>query len=437
MTNLHFNTLKRHGPGLLLLAVISGLFVMAIPPAQAQMAQEHVFYNFMGYGWQPPDGENPTANLIVDGNGNLYGTTQVGGANNWWGTVFKITPGGQETVLYSFTGGIDGAVPAAGLFRDVQGNLYGTTVSGGAATYGTVYMVTPAGAESVLYSFQGANAGDGKNPWGNLFRDAGGNFYGTTCEGGSTGNGAYPNGYGTIFKLSPNGEGGYNETVLYKFTGTSGKQKDGWCPRGGLIRDANGNFYGTTIAGGNGPCFYGCGTLFEFSRVDAAGNYKEMLLWSFQNAGFDGSTPYGDLVREPSTGKLYGTACQGGHWGSGTVFVYSPWAGVTALHSFGNGADGSCPMAGLIQDANGNLYGTTSAGGAFGLGTVFEFTNPTNPTPPPVEVVLWSFRGAPDGADPEGALLLDSNGTLWGTTFSGGSGLDPQKITCGTIFSIP
>ena len=200
---------------------------------------ESVLYSF-GTGI---DGQNPYAGLIQDASGNLYGTTLYGGTNNL-GTVFKVTPAGVETVLYSFGTGTDGQYPRAGLIQDASGNLYGTTMQGGTKNKGTVFKVTPAGVETVLYSF--GTGTDGQTPFAGLIQDASGNLYGTTFEGGT-------NGLGTVFKVTPVGV----ETVLYSF----GAGIDGQTPYARLIQDASGNLYGTTFQGGTN----GLGTVFKIS----------------------------------------------------------------------------------------------------------------------------------------------------------------------------
>src|SRR5271157_830687 len=244
--------------------------VLAPGSAQAQTYTESVLHSFPG----SPDGANPYAGLVRDAQGNLYGTTVNGGAQAK-GTVFKVDATGNETVLYSFTGaGGDGASPTGLLVRDAQGNLYGTTVFGGASGKGTVFKVDATGNETVLYSVTGAG-GDGANPEAGVVQDAQGNLYGTTAYGGAgnCSNGSFY-GCGAVFKVDTTG----NETVLYSFTGTGG---DGAEPAG-LVRDGQGNLYGTTSAGGDLACRApaGCGTVF---KVDTTGN--ETVLYSFTGTG--------------------------------------------------------------------------------------------------------------------------------------------------------
>ncbi len=326
-----------------------------------------------------------------------------------------------EKVLYSFQGGNDGIASAAGLIEDNTGNLYGTTLWGGGGDIcgtgygcGTVFKLAPDGTESVLYAFQGGN--DGALPTGKLVVDGAGNFYGTAGGGA--------NNDGTIFKLAPDG----TETILYAFQGGN----DGVAPVGGLIADKKGNYYGTTEVGG-APC--GCGTVFEL-----ASNGSKKVLYSFQGGG-DGANPVAGLIAD-KTGNLYGTARVGGNLncfsgGCGVVFKLAPDGTESVLHAF-QGSDGEFPTASLIMDSSGNLYGTTEWGGggnvcSFGVsggcGTVFRVT------PDGTESVLHSFQGGSDGANPEGGVVMDKAGNLYGTTSAGG-GTSCKGSGCGTVFKL-
>ena len=309
------------------------------------IGQETVLHSFTN----SPDGALPEAGVVRDRAGNLYGTTVIGGSSNS-GTVFMVDPIGKETVLHSFTNSPDGASPEAGVIRGEEGNLYGTTVSGGAFGYGTVFKLETTGKETVLHSF--TNSPDGAGPDAGLVRDKVGNFYGTTHGGGAFG-------YGTVFKLDATGE----ETVLHSFT-----YSDGAFPDAGLIRDEAGNLYGTTSGGGLVCGLHGCGTVF---KVDPSGN--ETVLHSFTNTP-DGAGPYASLVRDKA-GNLYGTTLNGGAFGPGTVFKVDTSGNETVLHSFTNSPDGAGPYGGLVRDKAGNLYGTTEEGGASGHGTVFKLTS--------------------------------------------------------------
>jgi uncharacterized repeat protein (TIGR03803 family) len=312
----------------------------------------------------PSDGGNPFGTLIRDRVGNLYGTTAYGGIYSGdcfsgCGTVFKLSPTGEETVLHSFTGWPgDGANPLAGLTADSAGNLYGATYVGGSGCAnqgcGTVYKITPAGVETVLYSFTGG-AGGFAPGFVDLVIDSAGNLYGTTFYGGDlTCLGSNRQGCGVVFKIDPTGQ----ETVLYTFTGGV----SGGYPRAGLARDSLGNLYGMAMAGGN-QCYL-CNLVF---KVDPAGNETVLYLFTPEE-GSDGSTSA--LLLDPA-GNLYGTTLYGGSSGDGNVFELSSQGVYTSLHDF-HGTDGSSPSS-LLRDSVGNLYGTTTFGG-LGWGVIFKIT---------------------------------------------------------------
>ncbi len=388
-------------------------FTASAPSAHGQTFT--VLHSFKG----GTDGESPDAGVVRDAAGNLYGTTEYGGGNTCFsgdscGTVFKVDTTGKETVLHSFTGGADGAFPLAGLILDAAGNLYGTTEYGGDLTCnsgvgcGTVFKVDTTGKETVLYSFTSGTDGAGK-PIAGVIRDAAGNLYGTTSQGG-------PFSSGTVFKLDTTGK----ETVLYIFTGGRGGT-DGYYPDGALIRDAAGNLYGTTQLGGN----YSFGTVF---KVDSTG--KETVLYRFRG-GSSGDQPVGGVIMDKA-GDLYGSTQGGGTSFDGTVFKLNPVGNKTVLYSFGSGTNGSLPVAGVIGDAAGNLYGTTAYGGAFNSGTVFKLDKTGK------ETVLHSFTGGADGALPVAGLVRDAAGNLYGTAIdSGDSGsLCTVVYGCGVVFKI-
>jgi uncharacterized repeat protein (TIGR03803 family) len=353
-----------------------------------------VLYNFTN----TPDGGYPESKLALDTLGNMYGTTLYGGVHSR-GSVFTITPTGTETVLYSFTGGADGNVPVAGLVRDIKtGNLFGTTLYGGASGNGTVFQVTPSGTETVIYSFKGGT--DGANPYSSLVR-AGTTIYGATNNGG-----AY--GYGTVFKVTSAGK----ETVLHSFN-SAFPILDGAYPYAGLVLK-NGILYGTTRYGGASNL----GTVFSITQKGA-----ETVLYSFKGGSTDGSYTYAGVVFDKS-GNLYGTNYSGGIANAGTVFELTPGGVETVLHSFvRDGADGINPYASLIFD-KGNLYGTTLQGGPANIGTVFEIT------PAGVETVLYKFTGGTDGSSPYAGLVLGKNNTLYSTTYQGGTS------NFGTVFKL-
>ncbi len=303
------------------------------------------------------DGWNPTARLILDAAGNLYGTTGYGGAHGH-GTVFEVDKAGKETIIHSFAGGTDGDRPNAGLVQDAAGNFYGTTQYGGRGCdghgCGTVFRISPNGRETVLYRF--ADFPDGGSPLGGVALDSSGNIYGTTWLGGTYS-------FGTVFKIDMCG----GEKVLHSFAGGS----DGANPLDAPVLDKAGNMYGTTAAGGaSGSTPLGLGTLF---KVDTDG--RESILYTF-TGGSDGANPYAHLLVDAS-GNLYGTASSGGCCGQGAVFKFSnglliPLYGFSTPNSNGENADGQYPMGGLITDSAGNFYGTTVQAGTNGWGTVFE-----------------------------------------------------------------
>jgi uncharacterized repeat protein (TIGR03803 family) len=343
--------------------------------------------------------------LIRDAKGNLYGTT-VGGGASGIGNVFKLDTTGKETLLHSFTGtGGDGQYPETDLVRDSKGNLYGTTLTGGDGNgHGTVFKLNSRGKETVLYRFMGGS--DGASPNG-VIRDAKGNLYGTTFAGGGSGCN-HGEGCGTVFKLNARGK----ETVLYRFNGGS----DGSGPTAGVIRDPKGNLFGTTGHDGDLGC--SCGTVF---KLDTSGN--ETVLHRFiSRLHRDGNYPFAGLIRD-ARGNLYGTTYSGGHYSYGTVFEISASGGETVLYSFMGGTDGRAPLGVLMRDTAGTLYGTTQFGGAHGVGTVFKL-DPTGK-----ETVLHSFNGT-NGASPQAGLIRDEAGNLYGMTNNGGA------HGAGTVFEL-
>ncbi len=299
---------------------------------------ESVLYRFKG---GVSDGQAPDAGLIkVDGK--LYGTTEVGGANGD-GTVFSITPSGQETVLHSFGASGDGVYPIAALLN-VNGTLYGTTYVGGTQSVGTVFSIAGSGQETVLHSF-GAS-GDGGWPGASLIKVAG-TLYGTTQVGGA-------NGDGTVFSITPSGK----ETVLYSFKGAP---SDGKLPEGPLI-DVKGTLYGTTATGGANKA----GTVFS---ITPSGH--ETVIYSFKGGTADGQKPQEALINVHGT--LYGVTGYGGAEKHGTVFSITPSGTESVLHSFGSRGDGVYSDAPLLN-VKGTLYGTTYKGGANNFGTVFALS---------------------------------------------------------------
>jgi uncharacterized repeat protein (TIGR03803 family) len=393
-----------------------------------------VLYSFCSVGGTNcTDGNNPLAGLIQDAAGNLYGTTNIGGANAGSGTVFKIDNTGQETVLHNFSqNGTDGYQPSAGLIQDAAGNLYGTTSFGGVNNDGTVIKLDNTGQETVLHSFAGT---DGSIPQAGLIQGAAG-LYGTTRYGGTGASG------GTVFSLDNTG----HETLLYSFC-SAANCTDGNGPSAPLIQDAAGALYGTTKFGGAyfANCGGGCGAVF---KLDNTGH--ETVLYSFcPVAGCaDGWQPVAGLIQD-AAGNLYGTTVAGGANGFGTVFKLDSTGHETVLYSFcsvvrgNNCLDGIYPSGGLIRDAAGNLYSTTGGGGSStancsqvgSCGTVFKLDSTGH------ETVLYNFcsQGAncTDGFAPAAGLIQDAAGNLYGTTSYGGANSGANSgLGAGTVFKL-
>jgi uncharacterized repeat protein (TIGR03803 family) len=367
------------------LALLAVLPLIATRPVQAET--EAVLYSFASN----PDGANPQSRLTLNG-GNLYGTTYAGGLGS--GTVFELSPNGTggwtETVLYNFcsaTNCADGANPTYSYVTfDSHGNLYGTAYAGGANGYGVVFELSPGQSgwtEQVLYSF--ANTPDGANPVNGLVMDAAGNLYGTTFGGGGGGNGA-------VFELSPSA-GNWTEQVIYSMKST----------HAGLAIDGSGNLYGVNWQ-----------AVFELSP-NGSGGWKPTTIHKFAKAKFN---PNGTPVLD-SAGNLYGTTYAGGTSGFGTVYKLSPngkgqWTQQIA-YTFGTAT--SHPLAGVAVDLQGNLYGTTTAGGLRGEGLIYELS--PNGSGGYKYRVLQAFNGE-NGNQPYGDLIF-SAGYLYGTTYLGGS----------------
>ena len=428
---------QRRGAGIIP-AILSVLFLLGTAAARHAQAQTFiVLHNFAG---SPNDGAGPDSRLVMDSSGNLYGTTNYGGTSNncpvsvpglpdSCGTVFKLDTSGTLTVLHNFAGSpSDGSNPVAGLVRDASGNLYGTTLKGGASAScssgcGTVFKLDTSNTLTVLHNF---SYSDGANPFAGLATDSSGNLYGTTSSGG-------PSHDGTVFKLD-------TSNTLIPLHDFAGSPSDGSNPESILVRDSAGNLYGTTSNGGTSTnCSSGCGTVF---KLDTSGTLT--VLHNF--SGSDGANPTASLVGD-SAGNLYGTTLNGGtstncSSGCGTVFkLETSGGGLTVLHNF-SGSDGANPFAGLVSDSNGNLYGTTGNGGNSsecnlndGCGTVFKLDTSGALT------VLHSFSGS-DGVYPFRRLVMDSAGNLYGTTFNGGTSNNCPgspifgPAGCGTVFVV-
>ena len=390
------------------------------------------------------DGAQPYGGVVLDPAGNVYGTTayggNFGGANcgtAGCGVAFKVDTSGHESLLHSFSGPPDGGNPYQGLVRASAGALYGQTTWGGSFA-GIVFQLQPSlkvcvtvlcpWNESTVYDF---GSGYGQvAPGGLPILDSEGNLYSTTSSGGdpSCNGGA---GCGTAFKVDPEG----NVTILHDFHGGS----DGYWPMGPMLLMPDGSLYGTTASGGSG----GNGTVY---KIDANGN--ESLVYSF-TGGTDGGDPETGVIADEQ-GNLYGTTPGGGgsnncpYGGCGQVFELTPTGSgwnFSTFYPFQGGADGETPVGGLLRDSRGNFYGTTNSGGfsQYGpyLGTVYKLDSAANKT------TLWNFQCGTDGCEPEfGSLVMDQQGSLYGTTFSGGdfNATNPNCLAygfgCGVVFKL-
>jgi uncharacterized repeat protein (TIGR03803 family) len=328
------------------------------------------------------DGTRCQGGVIQASDGNFYGTTVSGGASGG-GTIFRITPSGTASVLHSFTTSSEGGFSTSAVVQGSDGNLYGTTRSGGPAGGGTAFRITTGGVFTVLHAF--ASSTEGANPGGALVQGSDGNFYGTLVNGGSGSN-------GTVFRMTPSG----SVTVLHAFTGS-----DGSGPSAGLTLGSDGNFYGTTTFGGASNV----GAAF---RITPSGTYT--LLHSF--TGADGAEPEYALVQS-SSGTLFGTTVVGGANDAGSAFELTLGGTLTVRYSFGGSADGALPR-GLITANDGNLYGTTRAGGKADFGTVFRMTAAGVATP------LHDLTHI-EGADAGSAVMLAHDGNFYGAVGAGGA----------------
>ena len=385
------------------------------------------------YSFSGSDGRGPAAPLLQGSDGNFYGTTRLGGRTNLnsglgYGTVFRISPTGSLTNLWLFTGGLDGGLVKGGLVQFATGDFYGTTAIGGNTNlnggfgYGTIFRISPSGTLTSLYSF---SSSDGANPIGELVQGNDGSFYGTTENGGTHGWGtvfrfslsgtlttlwnfcSFPNGpcccldgsqplaglvqgndgkfygttvdggtnfpgVGTVFRISPSG----SFTTLWSFN-----ERDGDSPRAGLVQGSDGSLYGTTFSGGTGPAG---GNVF---RINPSGSLTSLCSFGFSNGGY----PSAGLV-QGSDGNFYGVNAELGAFNYGTVFSVAPSSSVTTLYTFTGANDGAHPSAALVQGSDGAFYGTTFAGGSSlactqGCGTVFKLIVPLSPPPFPINQI--------------------------------------------------
>ena len=396
-----------------------GAFLLSIATAIASPAQTlTTLHSFDGTDGQFPE-------LLVQGtNGSLYATTAEAGANGF-GTVFKITPSGTFTLLDSFDA-TDGEFPfGAPLVQAANGNFYGTLQAGGAnltlcggSGCGTFFQMTPAGSVTPLYNFcSKANCTDGSAPLTWLVLGTDGNFYGTTSSGGV--NCTATGGCGTFFKITAKG----TLTTLYSFCAKS-NCTDGYFPTSALIQAANGNFYGTTLAGGaNCVSTGGCGTAFT---ITPSGTLTTLYSFCVQSGCTDGNAPRGLI--QANNGNFYGSTKLGGANDDGTIFTITLSGKVTpALYSFDSTGSGSV----FLQATDGNIYGTTHAGGTNNAGTVFKMTLSGTVTP------VWNFcaqSGCTDGSTPVGVVEY-TNGTIYGSTQAGGTS-SACTGGCGTVYSL-
>jgi len=397
------------------LAALVVLLTLTTLTAHAQYA-ESVLYNFDANG---NDEAFPWGNLVSDASGNLYGATEQGGAAGY-GSIFEASPtstGWNVTELYSFTLLNDGGFPKSGVITDAAGNLYGTTYGGGSANYGTAWELSPSSGGTwtltTLHTFLGSP--DAGHSLSGLVFDKSGNLYGAAPQGGVEGGGA-------IFELTPS-SGGWTEQVIYSFTAGA----DGASPSSSLVIDAAGNLYGTAQSAGNNSAplcvkLRGCGTVFRLSPGIA---WKFTTLLEFN--GTRGAFPYAGVILD-AAGNLYGTTFEGGScnrnsYGCGTVFELTPtprgpWK-QTVLHVFKGFSDGEEPFTNLTFDSTGNLFGTSFGGSSLSRGAVFEL-NPSGTAW--TFTSLTTFPGSDNAAYPEGAILIDASGNLFGVTEAGGTG---------------
>ncbi len=386
---------------------------------QAALAKERVVYTFT----DATDGGFPQGGVIADAQGNLYGTTTSGGATHN-GVVYELSPvpggtGYTQSTLYAFAGGKDGSNPQAGLVAGLDGTLYGTTYAGGTPGQGVVFSLTPpksgstAWTEKVLWTFTGGN--DGGEPTCTLILDSAGNLYGTTDTGGT-------GVVGTVFELSPgSGKHAWTETVLYNFTGNN----DGGEPYGRMLFGADGNLYGTTA--GYGQNNYG--TIFKLTGTAGKADWTFSLLHAFAG-GTDGEVPRDGLIQGPD-GTLYGDTA-GFDDSYGNVFsLQTDGSGYTVLWnvSGGQGYTGNGPWQTVSMDAAGALYGATLADGKSASGEVFKLTPPANGKKKWSSSVLHVFNAAAKGVIAYTNVLVGADG-LYGTTYgeAGQSGFYPGTV---------
>lgn len=386
------------------LVITLAIGLASMPPTQAQTLT--VLHSFTGGA----DGANPATGLTMDAAGNLYGTTYLGGANDY-GNIFELRRAGQDWLmkpLYNFTGQEDGATPVSRLTLARDGTLYGTSGGGqgiGECCGAVFHLQPPATIPrsvltpwniTLLHHFTGS---DGEVPNGDLLFDQSGNVYGTTLKGGS-------NNTGVIFELTPSSDS-YTDNVLFSSPG-SGNETYPW---GGVVPDTSGNLYGA---------FNGLepnGAVFQLSP--SGSGWSLNVIYAF-TGGRDGRTPYGGLIRDQA-GNLYGTTSGGGIGGGGTVFELSPSNGFWIFNVIYSFASPASPTDKLVFDASRNLYGVTQYGGTWSWGTVYKLMPPSGGHGQWSLSTLYNFTGGNDGGLPFCSLIFDGSGNIYGTTNRGGT----------------
>jgi uncharacterized repeat protein (TIGR03803 family) len=383
--------------------------VLALVGAAWAANTTQVIYSFAGGN----DGEYTDTELVMDSAGNLYGTSVQGGAFGG-GTVFQLAPSGSgwtHTVLYNFTGGADGGEPYKGVTLDSHGNLYGTAVTGGSGSCeggcGVVYQLTNSGgvwAESVIHAFTGGN--DGSGPGSPVVFDKRGDLYGTTPTGGAKG-------FGVVYEMRPSANGSWNLSVIHTFTGGT----DGL---GGsaskMLLDSAGNLYGTSTVGGAN----GFGNVFKLTF--SGSQWQLTTLYSFKDQP-DGASPYGGVILGKD-GNLYGTTYYAGANDVGTVYKLTHNSGSwieSVIYNFKGGSDGDSPISTLVSDPKGDLYGTTSDGGSpqCGCGTIFRLRPGSGGAW--TESVAYRFPGDPKAGFAYNGMVSDGTGNFYGATVHGGT----------------
>jgi uncharacterized repeat protein (TIGR03803 family) len=368
----------------------------------------NLVYSFAGNA----DGGYTDTEVVMDHAGNLYGTSVQGGIYGG-GTVFQVTPDGVHTVLYNFTGGTDGGEPYKGVTLDAQGNLYGTAVTGGGGSCeggcGVLFeLLNSSGTWTfhVIHTFTGGF--DGFGPGSPVAFDSSGSLYGTTPTGGGSG-------VGVVYRMSPNGTGGWTFRVIHTFTG--GADGSGGSASA-LLVDKDGKLYGTCTVGG----VHGFGTVYRMFFSNSQWYFQ--TLYAFKDSP-DGALPYGGLVLDKA-GNFYGTTYYAGAYDLGTVFRLRRAKGQwieDVIHSFKGDLAGDSPIGSLVADADGNLYGTTSEGGAAtcSCGVIYKMTHTSSGW---TESVVYRFPGTPNPGFAYNGMIRDQDGNFYGATVHGGASND-------------